>query len=285
MTDAVLRINGWEKWQGAAVRRLSGKRVAGTKRSLTMAYISVATDLRDAPCASSPGSFERFARAVGGRNAETYWLRILQYVGIHDPEGGGLRGVDRGRVGDLVLGRAWDRVSGPVGARVWDSLISSGLASFSGLPTGVRTGAPAGARPGDPGLGLGSESTSKSTPPIPPLGHGATSGAEAEHEGLAPRSGGYLSPALNQTLTMSGVGPAHLRQRPGKWWEWEKAIAGLFKAGTPVDRLVAALQSPDGQAMMPHQFLDTFRPNNGYGRGNQAPDPALVEKYRAIGGA
>lgn len=149
--QGTLRIVGWDFWQGSAVRRILRDRKPDSKRRVTLPFLAVASSLSDPPDPdrlARQGSFEAFAALVGGRAAETLWLRVLQYVAEHDPVGGTLQGVDRGRVGDLVLSRAWDRVHPRVGVRTWDALVAAGLATISpldfrsdsaGNPPGIRS--------------------------------------------------------------------------------------------------------------------------------------------------
>jgi hypothetical protein len=75
--------------------------------------------------------FAGFAEKLARGKAETYLIRTLQYAAHH----GALTGiidVDRKHFGTLVLSRAWDVVSTREGGKVYDALISVGLAAEDG---------------------------------------------------------------------------------------------------------------------------------------------------------
>lgn len=137
----MLSIRNWEKWQGrgvADVRRKREQRGTTSERPYAMGYVFVASSL-DAE------HFGTFAELVGGAVAESYLIRVLQYVALHAALAGEVR-VRRERFGPIVLSRAWDIVSIEAGAAVYDALVASRIAE----PLG---GDGTDARPGQPGAG------------------------------------------------------------------------------------------------------------------------------------
>lgn len=121
----MLVIRNWQKWQGRGiddVRRQRAKR--GSKdKPYAMGWICVAASLDE--------HFAAFASVVGGARAETYLVRFLQYVALHDAFGGTC-GVPRNVFGPVVLTREWDLVSSKTGAVVFDALIIAHVAELSG---------------------------------------------------------------------------------------------------------------------------------------------------------
>lgn len=118
----MLRIRSWEKWQGRAMKELLAKRrVRGQDLGLPVAliYFRMATHLGK--------EFLHFARLVRGRAAETFLVRVLQYLAERGSREGSVE-VSRERWGAVVLSREWDRVTLKVGQRVHDALIESGIA-------------------------------------------------------------------------------------------------------------------------------------------------------------
>ncbi len=73
-------------------------------------------------------NFQRFAELVGGRCAETFFLRVLQYAAVHDGRHGTIQ-VPPARFGPAVLSTSWDLVSVPVGRRVYAALVKSSICS------------------------------------------------------------------------------------------------------------------------------------------------------------
>lgn len=124
----MLRIRSWAKWQRGIISTVRKSRETRQKNGqdvdmdapLSMQHISIATSWdRD--------FVDGFGQLVGQRNAETYFLRVLQYVALHD----GFTGecpVDREEFGEIVLSRRRDRVSRKEGEKVYDALVASGLA-------------------------------------------------------------------------------------------------------------------------------------------------------------
>lgn len=120
------------------------------------------------------------------------------------------------------------------------------------------------------------DSKSTSTPPQAPL-------APSAPDPDAPGNGfgrGHLSPALANRLNLEGLGSGHLRSRPGKWWEWEKAVQALVDGGTQPETVIAALRAKDRLTLMPHQFLETFQPKDRKGR-VRLPEPAAMSPEEA----
>lgn len=165
MTD--LRISGWKKWQGPAVYDIKRKRDKNSKRPLRLSFVAVAAEFHDdVEATPDQGSFEQYAAALGaGANAEGWWVRVLQYLALRDPLEGVIRGVPREKFGPVVLSRPWDLVSQAKGAKVYDALLSSRLATRETgrevtRETGGATGPPTSREPGPGGLGLASKAES-----------------------------------------------------------------------------------------------------------------------------
>jgi hypothetical protein len=124
-----LRIRSWERHQSAVLKKARWTREsrvkAGTadastlKNPLSIQSVSVACVFDD--------DFRRFAEIVGGRHAETYLIRVLQYVASgHALDG--IVPVSRDKFGTLVLSRQWDIVPPATGAKVYDALLAARLA-------------------------------------------------------------------------------------------------------------------------------------------------------------
>lgn len=122
----MLILTKWANWQRPALKEVKTKRKKrGTdpSRPYSLPWFAMAGSFDDN---GGKGSFQTFAELVGGRFAETFWVRILQYVSLHDPFRGTIA-VSRSRFGPVVLARAWDAV-GAKGGIVYDALLRSGLA-------------------------------------------------------------------------------------------------------------------------------------------------------------
>lgn len=118
----MLKLRSWDKWQGrgiADVRRMRETRGTSPDRPYAMGYVILATALDE--------DFRAFAEIVGGKVAETYFVRVVQYAGLNAAFSGEVK-VRRALFGPVVLTREWDVVSAAAGQRVYDALISSGLA-------------------------------------------------------------------------------------------------------------------------------------------------------------
>jgi len=171
----MLSITKWHDWQAAPLTKIRGKRKenrvsASAPYAMPKVFIASALD----------GRFVEFADAVGP-NAEGYFLRVLQYVALHDPFGGTVN-VRREAFGPIVLTRAWDVVGKAKGCAVFDALLSTGIATAiqadqhphgdlrrvsDGAPHGDTYGAPHGDASSSSG------SSSGSNPPTPGGGSGA----------------------------------------------------------------------------------------------------------------
>ncbi len=125
----MITIKAWTKWQTASISGVKRNRARRAKNgegappadaNYVMQSVSVSATL--------DGDFKRFAVAVGGRSAETYLLRCLQYVAIH----GAMRGeidLEPEEYGPHALTKRWDPVCSSCGIRVHAALLSSGLAT------------------------------------------------------------------------------------------------------------------------------------------------------------
>ncbi len=175
----MLRIRSWEKWQGEAVYdRLRKRKPTGRSKPLSLTYIAVATNLDDLS-----GNFVRLAKTLGGGvNARGFLLMVLGYVGRNSPTTGVVR-CSREQFGSLVLTDSTQTTTKAMGARVYDALIESGIASEIAeadvaeiippprhLP-GKLPGKTAGNLPGNL---PGAEEKRRESPPSPPSG-GASS--------------------------------------------------------------------------------------------------------------
>lgn len=137
----MLRIAGWEAWQGRHlkdVRRRRDERGTAESRPYSMPYFALASHLS--------GNFPAFADAVNGSKAVGYWVAVLSYVAMHDPLGGTLN-VPRHRFGPVVLTASWHVVSTREGGKVFDALVSAGLA----VDVGAEGEPGSGTRPGHDG--------------------------------------------------------------------------------------------------------------------------------------
>ena len=108
----------------------------------------------------------------------------------------------------------------------------------------------------------GSTSTEEaSAPPSEQPEPTAAAEAPPEDPGRFPNAG-YLTPGLRQDLALAGI---NLRTRVGKWYEWEKTVLALCKAGKTT-AVFAALKDPGNGALQPWQFAELFSPRDGKGR-------------------
>jgi hypothetical protein len=123
----LLLITRWADWQRPVLKTVVSKRMKrGTDmhKPYSLPWFAVSAAFADH---GGRGSFLRFAELVGGRAAETFWIRVLQYVAATDPFRGSLA-VRPETLGRSALARPWDGVSADVGRRVYQALIDSGLA-------------------------------------------------------------------------------------------------------------------------------------------------------------
>lgn len=117
-----LRIEAWDRWQGQFLKGVRSKRVErGTdaRRPYGMTAIAVAASFDD--------RHAEFARAFRNSEPDAFFLRVLQYVGLHSPFDGCCH-VPREAFGPVVLTRSYNVVSVQKGKRVWDALLDSGIA-------------------------------------------------------------------------------------------------------------------------------------------------------------
>lgn len=70
--------------------------------------------------------FAAFAEMVGGRCAESFFVRALQYAATHDGVNGTVQ-VSRAMFGPIALSTPWDLVSSEEGAKVYDALLATGI--------------------------------------------------------------------------------------------------------------------------------------------------------------
>lgn len=125
-----IRLRSWAKWQAAMLAKVRSTRKARVARGesppesmtapLSMQSVMIAAVFDDE-------HFGAFAERVGGACAETYFLRVCQFVA----NGHGLTGecpIKRERFAAIVLSRAWHIVPRKTGELVYDALLSSGIA-------------------------------------------------------------------------------------------------------------------------------------------------------------
>lgn len=131
-----LHVTSWHKFQTTAIANITRSRTRQNEklvrqglqplplgRPYTMEKLLIARQF--------DRNFAVFAKIVGTRQAETFWVRTLQFVA----DGQGLSGmihVPRIQFGAVVLSRRSpyrDVVSAKLGGKVWDALIAAGLAA------------------------------------------------------------------------------------------------------------------------------------------------------------
>lgn len=175
----MLRIAKWHDWQAAPLTKIRGKRkenkvAENAPYAMPKVFVASALD----------GRFVDFAESVGS-NAESYFLRTLQYVALHDPFGGTVN-VRREAFGPIVLTRAWDVVGKAKGCLIFDAFLATGIGEIvpQGAPqtttSGEPDGEPQGVTPGEPDGDASSSSGSSSgsgsiLPPTPSGGSGRAS--------------------------------------------------------------------------------------------------------------
>lgn len=125
----MLRIRKFTDWQSNALAKIHSTRKGritdgkahpdSLGHAVSLQTISVSTVL--------DGNFVAFAKIVGGEAAETYFVRTLQFVA----NGYALTGdvpIERDKFGPVVLTRGHHIVTAAKGAKVYDALITSGIA-------------------------------------------------------------------------------------------------------------------------------------------------------------
>lgn len=136
----MIRLPAWTRHQAAIINHVkSSRKTRGMEADteLVMQRFSVASSWdRD--------FIEKFAPRVGHRSAETFFVRLLQYVATHDGMTGECR-VPRDDFGALVLSRVGDTVSRRDGQKAYDALLFSGIAvsigaTVTSVDTDVNTG-------------------------------------------------------------------------------------------------------------------------------------------------
>lgn len=124
-----IRLRSWRKCQASVVNKVEWQRKKrvedgsaspdSLRNPLSINSISINSVLDD--------NFAKFAEMVGGKHAETYLVRVLQYVANGHALTGEIN-VSPGKFGTLVLSREWDIVSPARGRKVYKALIESGIA-------------------------------------------------------------------------------------------------------------------------------------------------------------
>lgn len=117
----MLSIRSWRKHNRRILKDVARNRVKreiALDAPLPLERVIVSTRLDQ--------NFAAFAETIGGRCAETYFLRVLQYAAAHDGRHGRIE-VTRDRFGPVVLTTAWDVVTKREGERCYDALLSSTL--------------------------------------------------------------------------------------------------------------------------------------------------------------
>lgn len=214
----MLVIRNWQKWQGRGiddVRRQRAKR--GSKdKPYAMGWICVAASLDE--------HFAAFASVIGGARAETYLVRFLQYVALHDAFGGTC-GVPRNVFGPVVLTREWDLVSSKTGATVYDALVSAHVAELSGtrpeLVPDVSESRPAPPVLSCPGEAKRSEAPPSRASPGPANGGGSSaSPLDGERNGAAkqpPDARQVAGARAMAAVILGGKDVAQSRRDDAKW--------------------------------------------------------------------
>lgn len=155
----MIHFQAWQRHNGAAIRDVEGKRrsrkAGNVDAPITLYRVLLSTNL--------DADFTAFARAVGGRQAETFFTRCLQYAANKSGRWG-IIDVAPENFGVLVLSRDYDIVSGADGQACHDALLSSGICE-PGYPAGYTTGTPAVADTAEPrGTPRGRNPTPSPTP-------------------------------------------------------------------------------------------------------------------------
>lgn len=127
----IYRVRNWQAFQAGAIgnvlrqRNYQNDRRAEKKRPLqpidapyTMEKILVAREFDD--------RFTAFALKVGKRNADAYWLRVLQHAGTSTGLVGRVRATED-TFGPIVLTRSWDYVSASAGRAVFREMVACGM--------------------------------------------------------------------------------------------------------------------------------------------------------------
>lgn len=117
----MLSIRSWRKHNRRILKDVARNRIKreiALDAPLPLERVIVSTRLDQ--------NFAAFAETIGGRCAETYFLRVLQYAAAHDGRHGRIE-VTRDRFGPVVLTTAWDVVTKREGERCYDALLSSTL--------------------------------------------------------------------------------------------------------------------------------------------------------------
>lgn len=118
MTDG-LTIRSWRQHNRRILKdvtRNRAKRGIPIGLPLSLERVVLATRLDD--------DFAQFAELVGGRHAETFFVRTLQYAAEHDGRHGRIS-VSRDNFGAVVLTARWDIVSRRDGQKCFDALLAS----------------------------------------------------------------------------------------------------------------------------------------------------------------
>lgn len=185
----MIRVRSWDKWQSNSFRDAQRKRnkraelgASPRRKTFVMAWVAVAVELDD--------TFAEFAKTVGGKGAESYLIRVLQYAARKSPFEGEIN-VERGAFGPVVLTCGWEIVSPAKGRKVYDALLSSGLC--------VR--ATSGTHPGlvrDRSASSERYESERESPPSPPHGGGADFGLDAKP--IRPRDRDRLGKILDYVV-------------------------------------------------------------------------------------
>ena len=116
VSDALL-----DSYLDTALKDVAAKRQARgipLNAPLSLAKVIVVTRLDE--------HFADFAQRVGGRSAETFFLRAIQVAADSHGSSGAIS-VPRHLFGQLVLSRSWDLVSRKTGEVVYDALLASSI--------------------------------------------------------------------------------------------------------------------------------------------------------------
>lgn len=137
----MLKFRAWKAHNSRVISDIETKRAnrpnGKVGAPISLAKVIVSADLDQ--------QFAAFARAVGPRQAETFFLRALQYAAHHDGREGAIM-VEPGVFGTIVLSRPWDVVSPRDGVKCYNALLASTIC----VPVhGDAEGAPSGAPYGD----------------------------------------------------------------------------------------------------------------------------------------
>ena len=194
----MLTVRNWTKWQNAILAKVKSTRKARIERGEAPAsHLTAPLSIQSVAIATAfDEDFAAFAAEVGGAAAETYLIRLLQYVANAHAFDGSFS-VPREKFGPIVLSRVWHTVGKTTGERVYDALIRAQILVFVAQPVAQHVD-PHDAPPVDPPVAHSPAVTGPSPPcPAPP--------------GLSTNGGGSSPPASTNGHALTAADAAVLK--------------------------------------------------------------------------